>query len=179
MGCDIHLKTFIFSKVENRMVPVSDVGSDLTTFTTIVGDRNYDLFGLFGNNVRSWYPELECLKYGYPDCISKTMLAWMNSSDYHTRRYCMAEDLITSLNNYKERLLDPKKFMEYYDVTDDFIVDVVEGKIPLENYKTYHKNIIESIDAVLTKIKRLKDDFWGMEDIVDTSKIMFVTWMDN
>ena len=80
MGCDIHVKTYLWSKVENRYIDLFEVleswsiASEHTDFPDIVGDRHYDLFGTFGHSGRSYYPAMDCLYYGFPPFLRGSTL---------------------------------------------------------------------------------------------------------
>lgn len=183
MGCDIHLKTFVFSKVENKFVPASGICEDCvySKFPAIVGDRNYNLFGLFGNSVRSYYPELDCFEFDdCPEEIKNTAIyKYSKDIDFHTHRWCYANKLVKSLGEYVERLLDPQKWRDYYDDEDDFIQDVIDGKVSKKKYQELHLGVITSIYDLTEKIIDVKDHLSTYSEYIDIDKIIFLTWMDN
>lgn len=183
MGCDIHVKTFVYSKVEKKMVPAMSVFEDSKYFPQIVEDRDYDLFGLFGNSCRSWYPELDCfeIENDFPSFMKKTTLyKRINIGDYHTRRWCYADKLEASLKEYKENLLDPEKWLKRYgDNNDDFLLDIAQKKVSAKKWKESNQCLIASIDEVLKKIEDVKMWIGDYSDILDPEKIVFVTWMDS
>ena len=79
MGCDIHCKTYLWSRVENRYIDAFEIMETYpikneNVIPDIVGDRFYDLFGAFGNTARSYYPEMACLKDGIPPFLSGSTL---------------------------------------------------------------------------------------------------------
>lgn len=180
MGCDIHVKSFVYSNVEKKMVPLNGAFPDSDYFPVILGSRDYDLFGLFGNSFRSHYPELECLHDGYPKFMEEmTVYKMADCVDYHTRRWCNADELKNELLEYKDRLLDPKKWNDHYKDDSDFVLDAIEGKISLETYQKSHEYLIASIDTLVTEIDRVKSWVDDYSNLLDESKIVFVTWMDN
>ena len=71
MGCDIHQRTFFWSKVIRRYVGAEEV-CDYVSNYEFADDRYYDFFGLFGNEIRSSYPALDCLHWGLPDALPRT-----------------------------------------------------------------------------------------------------------
>ena len=183
MGCDIHLKTFIFSKTEKRMVPLDGCLTDsrYASIPCIVGERNYDLFGLFGNDVRSNYPELDCLNEGFPEFLKdSTVLNIQDNVDNHTRRWCWIWELKKSLKEYYERLMDPRKWYEWDEDENSYAAMVLNGNIDLVKYREHHAPLALSIQEILKKIDKLERMF-GSErnEYVDGELIMFVTWMNN
>lgn len=180
MGCDIHLKTYFWSKVENKMVPAMGALEDSHYFPLIVNDRDYDLFGFFGNTVRSWYHESEVLNKGWPDFMKGTTeLALFDDIDHHTIRWCELKKLKKGIEDYKARLLDPKLFKEFYDDENDFVQDAVEGKIPIEKYRNAHSSMVASLNDLMNKVVEVEQWCYDYSDVFDTEKIVFVTWMDN
>lgn len=183
MGCDIHQKLFVFSKVENKMVPATSITSDgsVRYFPEIVGDRDYNLFGLFGNSARSYYPELDCFEgYEWPDFMNgTTFMKRVDNCDYHTRRWCKLENLRKSLCEYKERLNDPFKFKEYYDSEDDLVLDAVEGKISKKDFANFHSDVLNSIEETINRIDEVVSWLDDFSEIVDPQNAVLVTWMDS
>ena len=68
MGCDIHFSVFVYSKSVEQYISINEIIglTYLCDSYAIVGDRYYDLFGAFGNTVRSYYPIMTTLHEGVP-----------------------------------------------------------------------------------------------------------------
>ena len=73
MGCDIHFKGYLYDRNSDDYIDIdiiNKMGLE-KPFPELVGDRYYDLFGLFGNNVRSVFPMMTGLNEGCPDWFEK------------------------------------------------------------------------------------------------------------
>lgn len=101
MGCDIHQRTFLWSKSIRRYVGPEEV-CDYSKMYELVSDRYYDLFGLFGNTVRSNYPALDSLHFGLPECLPRTAKLSFKyyGNDYHTFSWILINDLKSSVDRY-------------------------------------------------------------------------------
>lgn len=113
MGCDIHQRTFLWPKYVKHYVGVGEA-ADYSSEYGIVGDRYYDLFGLFGNEVRSNYSPLDCLNFGIPnDLLPRT--ARLSFKHYHVDRHtfswALLPNLYSSVKRYIEKLKNPAKFV--------------------------------------------------------------------
>ena len=198
MGCDIHCKTYVRDARTGRMVSIGEMFEDGGALDSVVGDRDYDLFGAFGNSVRSWYPEFDCLKEGLPEFMSGTIAGKLAMDrDYHTRRHCTFADLKAEIPMYVERLKDPKKWVEKYGEGDDFYDSAAEGEISAEDYVGTHRYMIDSLENLLVRIRDFEDSLRGYFDNerdnrsfggdadekpdfgLDLGDIVLVTWMDN
>lgn len=182
MGCDIHQKLFIWSRIENKMVPASSVLEDgcMEHMPIIVDERDYNLFGLFGNSCRSNYSELDCLEScGFPDYVSDSTVFGLAEKDGHTWRLCFLDKLGNSLLEYKERLCDPRKYREYYDDEIDWVTDAIEGRVSPVEYVGRHRDVLDSIELTIKRVDNAIKFFSQYNDVVDSGKIALLTWMDS
>ncbi len=173
MGCDIHQMTFLWSRSIRRYVAPGEVCSYADNYT-IVGDRHYDLFGLFGNEVRSRYPSLDSLNFGRPQSLPRTTkLAFKHyGQDYHTFSWILLPDLKLAIDRYLEKLKNPARFLvEDPDVFTESVFDLPEWK--------------EDNTCLITAVKKISDKLgWMIEDrdfdkVVDVDKTMFMFFFDN
>lgn len=180
MGCDIHLQSYVYSKTEKKIIPCSAAFEDTYSPSPIVGDRDYNLFGFFGNGVRSWYPESEVLNDGWPEFMKgTTSLAINDNEDSHTVRWVGITELKKGIEDYLERLEDPKKYVEYYEDENDFALDAAEGKVPKDEWIKSHDAMISSLKNLQKKVLEFEESVGCYGEHLDRNEIYFVTWMDN
>lgn len=173
MGCDIHQRTFFWSKIIGRYVGMEEV-SDSASSYEFANDRYYDFFGLFGNNVRSSYPALDCLHWGLPDTLPKTAKASFKyyGYDYHTHSWCLLPELRASMNRYIDKLRNPAKFL--IDDPESFN----EKLFDLSEWKSDSSYLVEYLEKIATQLKYLVEDR-DFNKIIDPDKTMFVIYFDN
>lgn len=188
MGCDIHLKTFIYSKVEKKYVPMSAVLEDCEysdslfrpkrRFIPVIdGGRFYDFFGLMGNKFRSWYPELDCFEGNdFPEWMKDmTIYQLIDCGDYHTRRWCYADKFVRALSEYRDALTDPDKWRKLQGSDNDND----ELHLSPRTFLNANKFLIKYIDDVIQRVKYIKSGMEELNYVVNPEKIVFVTWMDS
>lgn len=175
MGCDIHQRTFLWSKSIRHYVGVGEVTSYSSEYD-IVGDRYYDLFGLFGNEVRSNYPPLDCLNFGIPnDLLPRTArLSFKHySTDYHTFSWALLPNLYGSVKRYIEKLKDPAKFV----LDDPESVNVALFDLP--EWKEDTSRLLNAVEKISRSLGWLAEDEDRYSKIIDNSKTMFMFYFDN
>ena len=193
MGCDIHQKTFIWSNIEKRMVPVMGIFSeDACRIHEIVGNRDYNLFGLFGNSARSNYPELDCFEgTDFPDFMLEHTCGnvMQYDPDAHTRRWCWLDKLKDSMLEFEKLLHHPREYAEKYDDMGIFMPNPRE--MSRKQFEQVNAGLISSIKWTVGMIDEFKNDLDEFACIytepsdppsappVDASKIALVTWMDS
>lgn len=194
MGCDIHQKTFIWSNIENKMVPVMGIfAEDACRVHEIVGNRDYDLFGLFGNSARSNYPELDCFEDSdFPDFMFEHTCGKVTKDDpdAHTRRWCWLDRLKESMLEFERLLHHPKEYAKKYGDDIGFWMPNPNG-LTCEKFEQINAGLISSIKWTVGMIDEFKVDINQFAQIymepsdppssppVDTTKIALVTWMDS
>ena len=173
MGCDIHQRTFFWSKVIRRYVGAEEV-CDYTSNYDFADDRYYDFFGLFGNDVRSSYPALDCLHWGLPDALPRTAKASFKhyGCDYHTFSWSLLPELYASMNRYLDKLRNPAKFL--LDDPETFN----EKMFDLPEWKEDNSNLAAYVEKIVNQFKYLVADR-DFEKIIDPDKTMFVIYFDN
>ena len=173
MGCDIHQRTFLWSKTTRRYVGAGEV-TEYTNNYDVVGDRYYDYFGLFGNTVRSCYPALDCLHFGLPDALPRTTKASFKhyGADYHTISWCLLPELYSSMTRYLDNLKNPAKFL--IDDPENF----QESLIELPEWKEDNSPLVAYVDKRLLNLRWLVESR-QFEKIIDPDKTMFLIYFDN
>ncbi len=173
MGCDLHQRTFFWSKVVRRYVGSEEV-CDWPEEFQISTDRYYDFFGLFGNSVRSRYPALDCLHYGLPEELPKTAQASFEhyGQDYHTRSWCLLPELHSSMMRYVDKLKNPAKFL--VDDPEGFSEEMFE----LPEWKCETSELAEYVKRQATMLKYALEDH-QFDKIIDPLKTMYVFYFDN
>lgn len=173
MGCDIHQRTFFWSKIIRRYVGAEEI-CDYTSNYDFAKDRYYDFFGLFGNDVRSNYPALDCLHWGLPDELPRTAKASFKhyGCDYHTISWCLLPELCASMTRYLEKLRNPAKFL--VDDPENFS----EGLFELQEWKEDNSRLTKYIEEKIRQLKYLVEDR-DFEEIIDPDKTMFLIYFDN
>jgi len=180
MGCDIHVQTYVYSKVEKKIVPVISVLEDTYLPDPIVGDRDYNLFGFFGNSFRSWYPESEVLNDGWPEFMKgTTSLAINDNEDSHTVRWVGITELKRGIEDYLERLKDSKKYIEFYNDNNSFVQDIKSGDSSEEEWEQAHEAMISSLKNLQKNVLEYEENIACYDEYLDRNQIYFVTWMDN
>lgn len=173
MGCDIHQRTFLWSRSIRRYVAVGEV-CDYSEHYEIVGDRYYDLFGLFGDNVRSMYPPLDNLNYGLPASLPRTAkLSFKHyGQDYHTISWILLPDLYASISRYIEKLKNPARFL--VEDPDSF----TETMFDLPEWKEGTSFLLQAVEKIQKSLKWIIDDR-DYDKVVDPDKTMFLIYFDN
>lgn len=173
MGCDIHQRTFFWSKSIKRYVGAEEV-CDYASNYDVAGDRYYDYFGLFGNTVRSSYPALDCLHFGLPDTLPRTAKASFKhyGVDYHTISWCLLPELYASMVRYLDKLRNPSKFL--LDDPEAFS----EALFDLPEWKEDNSGLARHVENIVKHLKYLVEDR-DFEKIIDPDKTMFVIYFDN
>lgn len=194
MGCDIHVKTYLWSKVENRYIDLFEVleswsiASEHTDFPDIVGDRHYDLFGAFGHSGRSYYPAMDCLYYGFPPFLrGSTLEKFLTEprSGYFGFVWCLLPELSKSILRYNRALADPDLYYRNDPETDQYL-DYKDGLFTKEEFRRYNQNVIDALKEVRKKVlkirsavlERFKNGETG-ENLFDVEKTVFLVWFDN
>lgn len=195
MGCDIHVKTYLWSNVESRYIDMFEVleGYDFfyerSRFEDIVGDRFYDLFGAFGCESRSNYPELDCLHYGIPEFLKgstlQRILLQRGSGDFGFV-WCILKELNGSILRYNRALGDPDLFYRN-DPEDEAYLDYKEGCYTKKEFADFHKNVISGMKDIRKRIRNIRKTFTdpysrfvdGDECYFDVDKTVFFIWFDN
>lgn len=174
MGCDIHQRTFVWSRSVKHYVAVGELSDVDDTDFRLVRDRYYDLFGLFGNTVRSCYPALDNLNFGLPDSLPKTakMSFKHYGTDFHTISWILLPDLYASLTKYVDKLKNPAKFL--VDNPESF----TESMFELPEWKDDTTTLISIVSLMLENVKYLVQDR-DFEKIIDPDKTMFLFYFDN
>ena len=193
MGCDIHVKTYLWSKVENRYVNLfeilesQDIGSEYTEFPDIVGGRHYDLFGAFGHNGRSYYPALKCIHPGIPQFLrgSTTELILDQTSEYFGFVWCLLPELSRGILEYNRALADPDIYYRNDPESEPYL-DYKKGHFTKDDFRKYNQNVINGLKEVRKRILKLKravcNHFWNRitgENLFDVEKTVFLVWFDN
>ena len=173
MGCDIHQRTFFWSKVIRRYVGAEEI-CDYTSNYEFADDRYYDFFGLFGNSVRSRYPALDCLHLGIPDTLPRTAKASFKhyGCDYHTISWCLLPELYSSMARYLDKLRNPGKFL--IDDPEAFTETVFD----LPEWKEDNTYLAQYLEKIVNQLKNLIEDR-DFEKIIDPDKTMFLIYFDN
>lgn len=173
MGCDIHQRTFFWSKINKKYVGTEEICDHASTYD-IVGDRYYDYFGLFGNSIRSEYPALDCLNFGLPDALPKTAKASFEyyGSDYHTISWSILPELYASMNRYLDKLKNPAKFL--LDNPESF----QEKFFDLPEWQDCNSNLTKYLEDKIKTLKWLIEDR-DFEKIIDPDKTMILIYFDN
>ena len=182
MGCDIHQKVFVRQRSDGKLVPATSVMSDADAkyFPEIVGDRNYDLFGLFGNCGRSWYPEMGCFELKIPEEVrTSSIVGYIGDSEFHTRRWCGIGNLRKSLSKYRKALVNPEEWKRQFDDEDDFVLDAIEKKSCRKKFVKCHENLVTAIDGVRKAIDETEAFLNRYSDFVNPKEIYLLTWMDS
>ena len=172
MGCDIHQSTFLWSRSTRRYVAAGEVCSE--NHYKIVGDRYYDLFGLFGNTVRSTYPALDNLNYGLPDSLPRTTkLSFEHyGQDYHTISWILLPDLYASITRYVEKLKAPARFL--VEDPESF----TESMFDLPEWKDETSPLLRTVKNIQSSLKWLVEDR-DYDEVIDPDKTMFLIYFDN
>lgn len=173
MGCDIHQRTFFWSKVIRRYVGAEEI-CDYTSNYEFADGRYYDFFGLFGNDVRSIYPALDCLHWGLPDSLPITAKASFKhyGCDYHTISWCLLPELYASMTRYLDKLRNPGKFL--IDDPEAF----TETLFDLPEWKEDNSNLSQYVEKIAKQLKYLVEDR-DFEKIIDPDKTMFLIYFDS
>ena len=182
MGCDIHQKVFVRQRSDGKLVPATSIMSDADAkyFPEIVGDRNYDLFGLFGNCARSWYPEMGCFELKIPEEVRASSIGgYIDEPDFHTRRWCGIGNLRKSLSKYRKALVDPEEWKRQFDDDDDFVLDAIEKKSCRKKFVKCHEDLVAAIDNVQKAIDETEAFLNMYSDLVNPKEIYLLTWMDS
>jgi len=199
MGADIHMKTYVWSKIENKYIDAYSLCDNLDimmrefltgSFPELVGDRHYDLFNLFGYHRGNSFKELDCLNYGIPDFVKETTFGKILESGYFGFCWCGINELKKELVEYKDYDTDPEKFLDH---DSDIYLDWKED--PNSNQmKAFISEILEEseylnkeIDKILEKLSfydkiRIKDDYSyesQLGELIDVDKTIFLFWFDN
>ena len=194
MGCDIHVKTYLWSKVENRYIDLfevlesHDIGSEHAEFPDIVGERHYDLFGAFGHDGRSYYPAMDCLHDGFPPFLMGSTLEKVlteTRSGYFGFVWCLLPELSKSIPRYNRALADPELYYRNDPETDQYL-DYKDGLFTKEEFRKYNQNVINGLKEVRKRILKLKravrNSFWNRitrENLFDVEKTVFFVWFDS
>ena len=175
MGCDIHQRTFVLSKVTKKYVALGEI-EDYSGNFKIVGDRYYDLFGLFGNTTRSNYPAMDCLNFGIPDeLLPRTARASFKhyGIDYHTHSWAFLEDLVPGLAKYLDLLKNPGKFIVNYPECFS------EKWFELPEWKDDTTSLIGTVEKMHNSLKWILEDSDYYSKIIDVRKTLFLFYFDN
>lgn len=173
MGCDIHQRTFLWSKTIRRYVGTEEV-CDYGSEYDIAEDRYYDYFGLFGNNIRSSYPPLDEINWGLPDFLPKTAKASFKhyGMDYHTFSWFLLPNLCRSMQRYIDKLKNPGKFI----IDDPESIDAKFFDLP--EWKEDTTQLISYIQKKVDHLKWIVEDR-NFEKIIDPDKTLILIYFDN
>ena len=172
MGCDIHQKTFLWSRSTRRYVAAEEVCEYFNY--KIVGDRYYDLFGLFGNTIRSAYPALDNLNYGLPNSLPRTAKLSFKyyGQDYHTISWILLPDLYASITRYVEKLKAPARFL--LEDPENF----TESVFNLPEWKDETSSLLQTVEHIQSSLKWLIENR-DYDKVIDPDKTMFLIYFDN
>lgn len=177
MGCDIHQSIFVWSLVTNSYVSIGELieGSWMAENYSIVGNRYYDLFGAFGNTMRSSYPMMTTLHEGIPKhLLPKTTIACLDKIlDYHTFTWATLLELKHGISQYIEKLDDPPKFL--LDDPENFSEDMLE----FPEWNEMNTNLKDAFTKMRIHLGAVEEYLQTLKVIVDPSKTLFMFYFDN
>jgi len=193
MGCDIHVKTYLWSKVENRYIDAFEFMEAYSIKTesivpSIVEDRFYDLFGAFGNTVRSYYPAMKCLRYGIPPFLKGSTL--VKYLDLQGGNFGYVWTLLPELKKetlrYMRMLKDPEIYYENDEDSDPYL-DYKKGLFSKKDFEKENCNVISGIREIRKKVRIIEKNLstdWAFDkktitSLFDAKKTVFFIWFDN
>jgi len=174
MGEDIHFKSAVYSKVENKyMTPCQACGDDSYSIIKPLFDgRSYDFFSIFGSH-RGNYPEMQGLNYGIPDEIRKdmpTFAKYLDDSSFYGYCWITKANLEIELKAYIDKLKNPGMFL-VDDEVDESIFTLPEWK----DETTAMITTITDIIKYLSEMNYYKEDYG---DLLDFDKTIFLIYFD-
>lgn len=192
MGCDMHQKTMVWSKVQRKYVDcheIEDYGNEW--FPELFDGRYYDFFAVIGG-VRGHRFQLYS-ETGMPEFMSKTFKKAYQEIGYHSVVSFtlpeLEEKLVVLVKHLKglkekyERLKKkyPKKYYDHWG--DDWDFDKCDDD-PYDEYWMWDEDdihLLATIEDVLKKLKVYHFDYpddW-MNNLIDPEKTVFVFYFDS
>lgn len=189
MGCDIHFKGYLYDRNSDDYIDIdiiNKMGLE-KPFPKLVGDRYYDLFGLFGNNVRSVFPMMTGLNDGCPDWFEKKDPYDFNDPDWYGFTHSSLTDMVKMLKDYQKKMIEGNIFLLNNEDEDaESLKRVYYSSLNRDKSRVEYLSI--SIGDILNDIndyyKISKDpkfnilcDLNGYS--FDIDKTVFIFWFDN
>ena len=177
MGCDIHFSVFVYSKSVEQYISINEIIglTYLCDSYAIVGDRYYDLFGAFGNTVRSYYPIMTTLHEGVPSHLlpKTTTLSIHKDCDYHTYTWATLDELKVGVCQYIDKLDNPSRFL--LDDPENFS----ENMFGFPEWKEPNTNLKKTFVKIQNTLNCIENDLRLYDDLIDPSKTIFLFYFDN
>lgn len=200
MGCDLHNKTYLWSKVENRYVDAFDlmIAYDIEKASTVwdlVPDREYDIYSAFGRPMMNCpefgqpYPEMGRFKVGIPNLLVGTTfgkLVGSSGSGNFGYRWWLLPDLKAEIPRYVEILRDPELFFE--DKENECYLDYKAGMFTRERFEEFNRDAISGMERVLERISSIETILssdtgsWTRDEIseaIEPEKTVFFFWFNS
>lgn len=148
MGEDIHISTYVKSKVENKYINAMNLTTcpQYFEFKPFFEGRYYDLFALFGSQ-RSDMKPLEGANYGIPDFVNPTYRKHLEDMHYYGFIWFNIVDLKNSIEKYLHELTD---VMLYFDGDDDVAEQAEKGFFDVDAWRqTYADPMTKTLTRIL------------------------------
>ena len=195
MGCDIHFKAYLYDKNSDDYVDIDIINQKLdkdNQLPELVGNRYYDLFGLFGNDIRSRFPFLEGLTEGYPAFFEEKDPEDAKCEDWYGYTHINPIVLKDSLKKYQNMMNTGNIFL----LNNDEEVAEIEKRIyyKKEKWHGYSKpfSAVDSLSNEIDRIVKSIDSYYKISKLAkfkmicdlagydfDIDKTEFIFWFDN
>jgi len=195
MGCDIHQKTWIYSKLDRKYLDIHEVDEyDSYVFPPLFTGRYYDFFNLFGvRGNRLQIPDRYISGFGCPEFASKIFKKMWDTCPYHSGCWFYPKDLddaladrIEILEGMKTKYINlkkkyPKRWYEHWDDS----VDCDSDEYGNDDYIWYDpddQHLLDTIKEVKGKLKNyLQSDIecnWFLK-YLDPAKTVICFYFDS
>lgn len=190
MGCDIHFKGYLYDKNTKDYIDIdiiNNMGIE-KKFPELVEDRNYDLFGLFGNVFRSKFPMLDGLNDGCPDWFEKKDPEDFNCPDWYGFTHSDIINMSNMLKDYQKKMNEGNIFLLNND--EEGAESLKQAYYSVPEYMD--KSNVEYLSITIDNILNCINDYYEISkdpkfnilcDLngysFDIDKTVFVFWFDN
>ena len=193
MGCDIHFKAYLYDKNSDDYIDIDVINQKLdkdNQLPELVGYRYYNLFGLFGNTVRSEFPQLDGLTDGYPDFFRSKDPDDAECPDWYGYTHSTPTILKESLKKYQTIMNSGNIFLLNNDEDEAEVRKKIYYKKEMWNGRIFSES--DSLSRAITEIIKSIDSYYKISKTVkfkiicdlagydfDIDKTVFIFWFDN